>query len=271
VAWVNHGENKITRATGWDGYGALYATPLAQPATEESSETQTASAYVKTYHGGKPWPLQPAPVQPVYKDSTPHLHVGDSAFESWFSEYNPAGKGDKQRARDAYAAGMGDQLVAPAAQPAPVQRQYYYRQAGCPAKTSDDADCICWHNEGEGPLSKPPYDQYMTWRIHQPAQPAPTVQEPVALIRTWHKNGDQHAELVDWGTALQFLPDGEHCLYTTPPAQPAPVPLTNTEFCEQWFKQTGRIMGTDKQLLLQAKRVTEAAHGITAAPEKGQP
>jgi hypothetical protein len=34
----------------------------AQPATKESSETQTASAYVKTYHGGKPWPLQPAPV-----------------------------------------------------------------------------------------------------------------------------------------------------------------------------------------------------------------
>jgi hypothetical protein len=44
-------------------------------------------------------------------------------------------------------------------------------------------------------------------------------------------------------------------------AQPA-VPLTNTEFGEQWFKQTGRIMGSDKQLLLQAKRVTEAAHGI---------
>jgi hypothetical protein len=54
--------------------------------------------------------------------------------------------------------------------------------------------------------------------------------------------------------------------YTTPPA-PVPVPLTNTEFGEQWFRQTGRIMGTDKQLLLQAKRVTEAAHGIT---EKGQ-
>jgi hypothetical protein len=35
--------------------------PAAQPATEESSETQTASAYVKTYHGGKPWLLQPAP------------------------------------------------------------------------------------------------------------------------------------------------------------------------------------------------------------------
>jgi hypothetical protein len=55
------------------------------------------------------------------------------------------------------------------------------------------------------------------------AQPAPVL-EPVALIRTWHKNGDQHAELVDWGMALQFLPDGEHCLYTTPPAaQQEPV------------------------------------------------
>ena len=32
VAWVNHGENKITRVTGWDGYGALYTTPPAQPA-----------------------------------------------------------------------------------------------------------------------------------------------------------------------------------------------------------------------------------------------
>lgn len=27
VAWVNHGENRITRVTGWDGYGALFATP----------------------------------------------------------------------------------------------------------------------------------------------------------------------------------------------------------------------------------------------------
>lgn len=39
------------------------------------------------------------------------LHVGDSAFESWYSSYNPTHKGDKQRARDAYAAGMGDSLV----------------------------------------------------------------------------------------------------------------------------------------------------------------
>jgi hypothetical protein len=51
------------------------------------------------------------------------LHVGDSAFESWYSSYTPTHKGDKQRARDAYAAGMGDSLViaTPAAQPAPQQ------------------------------------------------------------------------------------------------------------------------------------------------------
>lgn len=53
-------------------------------------------------------PAQPAP---TYKDSTPELHVGDSAFESWYSAYSPAHKGDKQRARDAYAAGMGDPLA----------------------------------------------------------------------------------------------------------------------------------------------------------------
>ena len=41
------------------------------------------------------------------------LSVGDSLFESWFSEYRPAHKGTKQQMRDAYAAGMGDPLVAP--------------------------------------------------------------------------------------------------------------------------------------------------------------
>ena len=48
----------------------------------------------------------PAQAAPAYKDSTPELHVGDSAFESWYSAYNPSHKSDKQRARDAYAAGM---------------------------------------------------------------------------------------------------------------------------------------------------------------------
>ena len=45
-------------------------------------------------------------------------------------------------------------------------------------------------------------------------------QEPVATVRTWHKNGDQHAELACWELGLFKLPDGEHTLYTTPPAAP---------------------------------------------------
>lgn len=47
-----------------------------------------------------------AQAAPAYKDSTPELHVGDSAFESWYSTYNPAHKSDKQRASDAFAAGV---------------------------------------------------------------------------------------------------------------------------------------------------------------------
>ena len=53
-------------------------------------------------------PQQPAP--------SAAAHVGDSLFESWFSEYNPAHRGTKQQMRDAYAAGMGD----PKAQPSPT-------------------------------------------------------------------------------------------------------------------------------------------------------
>jgi hypothetical protein len=44
--------------------------------------------------------------------------VSDSSFEGWFSTYSPAGKGDEQRARDAYAAGLSDAAAHPQ-QPAP--------------------------------------------------------------------------------------------------------------------------------------------------------
>lgn len=45
-------------------------------------------------------------------ESLQKLHVGDSSFEGWFSEYQMAHKGTKQIMRDAYAAGMEDPLVA---------------------------------------------------------------------------------------------------------------------------------------------------------------
>jgi hypothetical protein len=47
-----------------------------------------------------------------YKDSTPLLHVGSSAFEDWFQSQPFATQGGiKQISRDSYAAGMGDPLV----------------------------------------------------------------------------------------------------------------------------------------------------------------
>lgn len=54
----------------------------------------------------------------VYHAMVPHqgatsVHVGDSKFESWFSEKDMAGIGTKQLCRDAYAAGMRDPVVAP--------------------------------------------------------------------------------------------------------------------------------------------------------------
>ena len=63
------------------------------------------------YHIRPLYYATPAPAPAQYKDSTLQLSVGESSFEYWFESYNPANKGDKQRARDAYAAGMGDPLV----------------------------------------------------------------------------------------------------------------------------------------------------------------
>ena len=61
--------------------------------------------------------LASTPAQPVAEPApSATAHVGDSLFESWFSEYNPAHRGTKQQMRDAYAAGMGD----PKAHPSPT-------------------------------------------------------------------------------------------------------------------------------------------------------
>jgi hypothetical protein len=35
-------------------------------------------------------------------------------------------------------------------------RQYYYKVNHCDARDSTDPSCICWHNEGTGPLKDHP-------------------------------------------------------------------------------------------------------------------
>ena len=85
--------------------------------------------------------MRAAQAAPAYVDSTPELHVGDSAFEDWYSGYNPAHKGDKQRARDAYAAGMGDPLVVAAPAPAAQVDALHAMRA---ARDAEDAARYRW-------------------------------------------------------------------------------------------------------------------------------
>jgi hypothetical protein len=94
---------------------------LAAPVQEPVGWWDDKLGFFEEKHFDQLRPLYTTPpAQPAYKDSTPHLHVGNSAFESWFSEYHITNDmiKPKQVARDAYAAGMGDPLVVPAAQPA---------------------------------------------------------------------------------------------------------------------------------------------------------
>ena len=46
----------------------------------------------------------------------------------------------------------------------PSTRQYYYRNSTCKALTSNDPDCICWHDEGAGPYPKEPDNLRLNWR-----------------------------------------------------------------------------------------------------------
>lgn len=46
---------------------------------------------------------------------------------------------------------------------APATRQYYYRVNDCEASESRDPACICWHDEGTGPLRDEP-ETIKSWR-----------------------------------------------------------------------------------------------------------
>nr|WP_315237709.1 hypothetical protein [uncultured Albidiferax sp.] len=65
------------------------------------------------------------------------------------------------------------QLVAGTETSAPgglLARQYFYKQNDCSAYSSKDAECICWHDEGTGPLAESP-DEIRSWRtVTQPAE-----------------------------------------------------------------------------------------------------
>ena len=91
--------------------------------------------------------------------------------------------------------------------------------------------------------------------VSEDEPPASKQQEPVAKIHTWHRNGMQHAELLDWGAEIESLPDGEYELYTSPPHR---KPLTDEQ--RQYVVQMWRGGNWTAGDIIDA---VEAAHGIT--------
>src|SRR5471032_846030 len=63
-------------------------------------------------------------------------------------------------------ADFADYLAPPAAAKHHVTRQYYYIVPGCKASSTDAPDCICWHDEGTGPLHNNPVTttEPISWR-----------------------------------------------------------------------------------------------------------
>ena len=79
--------------------------------------------------------------------------------------------------------------------------------------------------------------------------------EPVARIRCWLKNGDRHAELVDWQfPGIEELGEGDHMLYSAPQAR---QPLTDEQIDELLVDHLVGVRGFH-----QFARAIEAAHGI---------
>ncbi len=86
-----------------------------------------------------------------YRDSTPHLHVGDSSFESWYEQYAARITGNpKQTARDAYAAGMGDPLVVAVAGTPRAEAQAVPEDARDAARYRWLRDSSNWPEEMDG-------------------------------------------------------------------------------------------------------------------------
>jgi hypothetical protein len=96
------------------------------------------------------------------------------------------------------------------------------------------------------------------------AQPVP-VQEPITWLKTIETLGG-------FGKFVEAKPNekGAKPVYLTPPAQPAPVPLTPEQRRNLWVSATIELP-SQENCYYRGIADSEAYHGITAAPEKGQP
>jgi hypothetical protein len=136
--------------------------------------------------------------EPVALDAAP-----SNSLPTW-SECNRIIENDEFRKR-AEAGLEGQVLDTPRTTPVPTALHRFIHEYDC----ADSYRSAWFMHRLEQVLNEVTYPQ--------PQQAEK--QEPVANIRTWHKNGELHAELWNWDKGIEGLPDGEHDLYTTP--QPA--------------------------------------------------
>jgi hypothetical protein len=130
--------------------------------------------------------------------------------------------------------------------------------------TPDIADIIA----GELKVSRATAYDMMREALRE-ASPVELVERPCHVF-----NVTKTGPLTEWEpTTMAFaLTDGKHALYTTPPAAQPAVPLTDEQIGEigrkhEKFAKNGHEW-FDRWTFA---RAIEAAHGIAAAPEKGQP
>lgn len=58
----------------------------------------------------------------------------------------------------------------PSVEPVGERRQYFYKVFDCKARDADEPGCICWHDEGTGPLVSEP-ERIKHWRTTPPPAP----------------------------------------------------------------------------------------------------
>jgi len=138
------------------------------------------------------------------------------------------------REYDLYLSGIADAQAAILALPEPDTRALAKHQpCGCViCSCENDVQC---GGCGAKHCGQHPVGQFVNPVFAEPAQP-----EPVAIARTWHKNGIQHAELYEWTSGVESMPDGEHNLYAAPPAQSEPRGWTDEEIMDQWAKSAAQ-------------------------------
>ena len=113
------------------------------------------------------------------------------------------------------------------AQPVRVPEwQYYYRTSRCPAIGPKSPDCVCWHNEGEGPFPEARHDTahppIKNWR----KSPTPPAQQPAGEPVAWFTEDhltDKSATTYDPEIAKRWAAKGWPVdpLYTHPTQPPA--------------------------------------------------